>query len=96
MVQPSGIDLAIARLEAALDRACGAAVVLATIRTDAADIVDDVRNAHAQVRGIMNEIRGAVEELAQLRNERVSIGALGFVAASEAIEALPRPLRPAG
>ena len=82
MAQLSGIDLAIARLEAALEAACGAVVVLESIRARASDVADDVGEVHGQVTLTLTEIRSAIEELAHLRNERVSIGALGFVAGS--------------
>ena len=83
MAQPSGIDLAIVRLEAALEAACGAVVVLESIGLRVTDFADDVREAQGQVTLAVSEIRSAIEELAHLRNEHVSIGALGFVAGSE-------------
>jgi hypothetical protein len=87
MAQTSGIgiDLAMARLEAALERACGALVVLESMRSHAAYVLDDVRDVNEQVRVVVSEIRAAVEELANVRNQRASVGALGFVAASELV-----------
>ena len=83
MAQPSGIDLAITRLEAALEAACGAVVVLESIRSRVSNVADELREVHGQVALTLSEIRSAIEELAHLRNEHVSIGALGFVAGSE-------------